>query len=56
MIEATAVPSERLCTACFTGQYPVPVEDAPADAEHPRGGYQILPPRTPGSLTIAGAS
>ncbi len=53
MIEATAVPSERLCTACFTGRYPVPVEDA--TTEHPRGGYQILPPRAPHIPTIAGA-
>ncbi len=53
MIEATAVPRARLCTACFTGEYPVPVEDAEAAAE--RRDYQVLPPRHPGSLTIAGA-
>src|SRR5690606_22404629 len=55
MIAATAVPEERLCTACFTGRYPVPVEDAADDVEHARGGYQLLPPRNPQALTIAGA-
>ncbi len=27
MIEATEQPSSRLCTACFTGSYPIPVDD-----------------------------
>src|SRR5690625_6743360 len=27
MIAATGQPPERLCTACFTGTYPVPVEN-----------------------------
>ena len=54
MIEATAVPAERLCTACFTGQYPISVDDEPESLEH--GGYQILPPRTSPSPTVAGAS
>ncbi len=55
MIRAAGVPRERLCTACFTGDYPVPVEDAQTEAEHGHGSYQILPPRTSGPLTIAGA-
>jgi amidophosphoribosyltransferase len=28
MVEATAIAADRLCTACFTGSYPVPVEIA----------------------------
>lgn len=28
MIEATRQPIERLCTACFTGEYPIPLSDA----------------------------
>src|SRR3954471_9835491 len=28
MIEATRQPRERLCTACFTGSYPIPLPDA----------------------------
>lgn len=28
MIEATEQPRERLCTACFTGKYPIPLPDA----------------------------
>ncbi|MFD1506339.1 amidophosphoribosyltransferase [Georgenia yuyongxinii] len=27
MIEATTVPRERLCTACFTGSYPITIRD-----------------------------
>ena len=27
MIEATGQPADRLCAACFTGRYPIPVED-----------------------------
>jgi amidophosphoribosyltransferase len=27
MIEATEQPAERLCTACFTGKYPIPLPD-----------------------------
>ncbi|WP_182353212.1 amidophosphoribosyltransferase [Flaviflexus huanghaiensis] len=32
MIAATAVPEQRLCTACFTGTYPLPVDHAKAAA------------------------
>ena len=28
MVAATRQPQERLCTACFTGQYPIPLPDA----------------------------
>ncbi|WP_127125926.1 amidophosphoribosyltransferase [Georgenia sp. SYP-B2076] len=28
MVEATTVPTNRLCTACFTGSYPVPIRGA----------------------------
>jgi len=27
MLEAMPLPSEKFCTACFTGKYPVPVRD-----------------------------
>ncbi|HLS02882.1 MAG TPA: phosphoribosyltransferase family protein, partial [Beutenbergiaceae bacterium] len=27
MIEATTIPASRLCTACFTGEYPIPIDD-----------------------------
>ncbi len=47
MIEATRQPAERLCTACFTGVYPLPLPDtarlgigAPAQAELP---LEVLP-------------
>ena len=53
MVEASAVPAQRLCTACFTGQYPGPVDEVATDIDH--GGYQILPPRTSPSPTVAGA-
>jgi amidophosphoribosyltransferase len=28
LIAASRIPQERLCTACFTGEYPIPVEEA----------------------------
>jgi amidophosphoribosyltransferase len=34
MIEATRQPRERLCTACFTGSYPVPLPDADLLGKH----------------------
>ena len=47
MIESTRQPAERLCTACFTGVYPLPLPDtarlgigAPAQAELP---LEVLP-------------
>ena len=27
MVEATGQPEERLCQACFTGDYPIPLPD-----------------------------
>ncbi len=27
LVKATTIPEEKLCLACFTGQYPVPLED-----------------------------
>jgi amidophosphoribosyltransferase len=55
LIEATTIDRKLLCTACFTGEYPIPVqestrefgkyllEDPPAttqnDAAHPGGGH-----------------
>ena len=41
MIAASDQPRERLCTACFTGQYPVPL---PADG---RLGKSVLEPELP---------
>ncbi|NHA69978.1 amidophosphoribosyltransferase [Phycicoccus flavus] len=41
MIEASRQPRERLCTACFTGEYPVPL---PADG---RVGKGVLEPELP---------
>jgi amidophosphoribosyltransferase len=34
MIEATEQPVERLCTACFSGEYPVPLNDLDRLGEH----------------------
>ncbi|MQA87901.1 MAG: amidophosphoribosyltransferase [Streptosporangiales bacterium] len=31
LVEATTISEERLCRACFDGEYPIPVEDVPAD-------------------------
>ncbi|WP_342038366.1 amidophosphoribosyltransferase [Brevibacterium ammoniilyticum] len=31
MIEATKQKRDRLCTACFSGEYPIPVNNTPAD-------------------------
>ncbi len=46
MVAATAQPLERLCTACFTGVYPVPLTD---QAE--LGHHAIEQPELPLSLT-----
>lgn len=58
MIDATQQPRERLCTACFTGTYPIPLPDDdrlgknllerldPADKVAPRAA---IPGRTPSS-------
>ena len=34
MIEATRQPSEQLCTACFTGEYPIPLPDESLLGKH----------------------
>jgi amidophosphoribosyltransferase len=34
MVEATHQPREQLCTACFTGEYPVPLSDAARLGKH----------------------
>jgi amidophosphoribosyltransferase len=34
MVEATRQGRERLCTACFTGQYPVPLPSAELLGKH----------------------
>ncbi|MEJ5913056.1 amidophosphoribosyltransferase [Pseudokineococcus sp. 1T1Z-3] len=34
MVEATEQPADRLCSACFTGEYPVPLPDAHRIGKH----------------------
>ncbi|WP_298806058.1 amidophosphoribosyltransferase [uncultured Pseudokineococcus sp.] len=34
MVEATEQPADRLCSACFTGEYPVPLPDAQRLGKH----------------------
>ena len=34
MVEATGQPEERLCSACFTGQYPIPLPDEKLLGKH----------------------
>jgi amidophosphoribosyltransferase len=34
MIEATGQPRESLCTACFTGDYPIPLPDESLLGKH----------------------
>ncbi|ROR72540.1 amidophosphoribosyltransferase [Bogoriella caseilytica] len=52
MVAATTVPEDRLCTACFTGNYPIPRERVQADptSAHPAPA-QIPPP----ALTATGS-
>lgn len=40
MIEATSQPSDRLCTACFTGSYPV---ELPEDGRIGKHVLETLP-------------
>ena len=40
LIEATTIPSDRLCSACFTGQYPVALPDPDALGKHLLEGYE----------------
>jgi len=34
LVEATTVPRERLCTACFTGEYPIPLPEPELLGKH----------------------
>ena len=34
MIEATEQPASRLCTACFTGEYPIPLAESELLGKH----------------------
>lgn len=45
MIEATLQPRERLCTACFTGEYPMPLPQHATLGKHvlEAGGAPLLP-------------
>jgi amidophosphoribosyltransferase len=45
MVAATGQPKERLCTACFTGQYPVTLSD-----EVELGKFALEQPELPLSL------
>jgi amidophosphoribosyltransferase len=50
MIEATQQPRERLCAACFTGEYPIPLPDADRLGKHILEQPQLtleLPTATP---------
>ena len=56
MVAATAIPQERLCTACFTGDYPVEVgERLRADRLAGNPTYNVLPPRRATTPTTTGA-
>ena len=34
MVEATEQPDDQLCTACFTGEYPIPLPDESLLGKH----------------------
>jgi amidophosphoribosyltransferase len=53
MIEATTHPRERLCTACFTGEYPIPI---PQSAQLGRHAVETLPGLSPDDDELAAAS
>jgi amidophosphoribosyltransferase len=53
MIEASGQPRERLCTACFTGEYPVPI---PQSAQLGRHAVETLPGLSPDDDPLAAAS
>ena len=40
LVEATTVPAERLCTACFTGTYPIALPEPEALGKHLLEGYE----------------
>ena len=45
MVAATTQPADRLCTACFTGRYPVPLPDEEPLAAAARSSAGTLAPR-----------
>jgi amidophosphoribosyltransferase len=53
MIEATSQPRERLCTACFTGEYPIPI---PQSAQLGRHAVETLPGLSPDDDQLAAAA
>ncbi|MPV89074.1 amidophosphoribosyltransferase [Georgenia ruanii] len=66
MVEATTVPRQRLCTACFTGGYPIPIRDGatvsgadapsiPADAPSIPAAAPVAGPEVPGVPGTAAA-
>jgi amidophosphoribosyltransferase len=40
LVEATTIPRERLCTACFTGEYPVALPEPDELGKHLLEGYE----------------
>ena len=40
LVEATTIPADRLCSACFTGEYPVALPDPDALGKHLLEGYE----------------
>jgi amidophosphoribosyltransferase len=52
MIEATTHPRDRLCTACFTGEYPIPI---PQSAQLGRHAVETLPGLSPDDDQLAAA-
>ena len=43
LIAATEQPANRLCTACFTGQYPIPLGESEVLGKHVLEGIGRLP-------------
>jgi amidophosphoribosyltransferase len=54
LVEATTLPRDRLCTACFSGDYPVPLPDAEQLGKHLLEHDQAAPavpvPGVPGDV------
>jgi amidophosphoribosyltransferase len=40
LVEATTLPQERLCTACFTGTYPIEIPDPDLIGKHVLEGIE----------------
>jgi amidophosphoribosyltransferase len=40
LVEATTIPRDRLCTACFTGEYPVALPEPEELGKHLLEGYE----------------